>query len=97
MLTTTGGFAELVASTLRIFNQLIPVLVALALVLFMIGIIRYIRSGNEKKNRTEIMWSLVALFVLFSVWGILRIACASLVGTPSCNPRTAVDMMPYDI
>ncbi len=56
-----------------LINQVIPVLGALALVLFFIGVIRYIRSEGDHSNRDEILWSLIALFVLFSLWGILRI------------------------
>jgi len=55
-----------------------PVLVALALVLFMVGVVKYIYSEGEHKNRDLIMWSLIALFVMVSIWGILRILLNSL-------------------
>lgn len=84
------SFASIVAELIKIINQVIPVLGALALVLFMVGVVRYIRSGNEKKNRDEIMWSLVALFVLFSIWGILRILTNTFV-TPSGANSTGVN------
>ena len=75
------NFSNLVSDILKIFDTALPVLVALALVLFMIGVVRYIYSAGEHKNRELIVWSLVALFVLVSVWGILRLLLSSLPGT----------------
>ena len=80
-ITAYGGgttFESVVSSILKIFDAAMPVLVALALVLFMVGVVKYIYSEGEHKNRELIMWSLVALFVLVSVWGILRVLLNSL-------------------
>ena len=78
MLNTSNGFAGVVSSILKIFDTAMPVLVALALVLFMVGVVKYIYSEGEHKNRDLIMWSLIALFVMVSIWGILRILLNSL-------------------
>jgi len=80
-----GGLTGIVAAVVRIFNQLVPVLAALGIVFFMVGVIKYIRSEGEHTNRDAMLWSLIALFVLFSVWGILRIVCSTLIGTSSCG------------
>lgn len=66
-------FAGLVRLVIEYINLIIPVLVTLAIVLLFIGIVRYIKNRGSADIRTNIVWSLVALFVLFSVWGILRI------------------------
>lgn len=79
MINTTGGFAGLVNSILNIFNVILPALAAVALVLFFYGIIQYIYSEG-KKNGSVILWSLLALFILFSIWGILRILQNTLLG-----------------
>ncbi len=73
MLDTGGTFADLVDSVLGVFNIIIPVLAAAGLVLLFYGIVQYIYSQDTKKWGAAIPWSLVALFVLFSIWGILRI------------------------
>ena len=78
MLNTSNGFAGVVSSILKIFDTAMPVLVALALVLFMVGVVKYIYSEGEHKNRDLIMWSLIALFVMVSIWGIFRILLNSL-------------------
>ena len=78
MLNTSNGFAGVVSSVLKIFDAAMPVLVALALVLFMVGGGKYIYSEGEHKNRDLIMWSLIALFIMVSIWGILRVLLNSL-------------------
>ena len=80
MFNTTAGFAGLVDSILAIFNIILPVLVAASLVLFFYGIVQYVYSQDTKKHGPIIMWSLVALFVMLSLWGILRILENTFLG-----------------
>ncbi len=59
-----------------VFNRLIPLLIAVALVAFFWGLVSYIFKGGEfKENGKNIMIAgLLGLFVMVSVWGIIRIA-----------------------
>ncbi len=61
-----------------ILNMLIPVLIALALVVFFWGLVRYIwgSSGDKGKSSAKgiMIAGLVSLFVMVSVWGIIRLA-----------------------
>jgi hypothetical protein len=68
--TNLLGLINLVGTVL---NALIPILIALALVVFFWGLIQYIfKKGEEGKN---IMISgLVGLFIMVSIWGIIRLA-----------------------
>jgi hypothetical protein len=84
LLSPGTTFASLIGKIVSIINAAIPVLIAAGLVLLFIGIVRYIRHRGEAEQRNLMIWSLVALFVILSVWGILRLACASLVGDSSC-------------
>lgn len=61
-------------------GMLVPILIGLALIFFFVGVIRYIYTAGKPKFRNGMVWSLVALFVLVSVWGILRILQNSLLG-----------------
>ncbi len=72
MLHTTGTFADLVSSILNIFNIILPVLVAVAVVAFMYGAVQYVAKRKPGSYNT-ILWSLIALFVLLSAWGLLRL------------------------
>ncbi len=74
-------------------NRLIPVLIALALVVFFWGLIKYIRSGKSAGGKDIMIAGLVGLFIMVSVWGIIRIAQNTLLGgsgnlqTPSGIPQ----------
>lgn len=96
MIDTSRGLVGIVNSLVDLINTVIPVLVALALVLFFIGVVKYIKSQGEKKNRGVMLWSLVALFVMLSMWGILRLMCSTLTGNGSCNNTPGADHAPYD-
>ena len=67
-----GNLTQLISFAGDVLNRLIPVLIAVALVVFFWGLIQYIRTH---KNGKEIMIAgLVGLFIMVSVWGIIRIA-----------------------
>jgi len=82
-----GGttFADVAAYAISVVNSVVFVLASLALLIFMWGVFQYIYSAGAKKNRKFIPWSLIALFVLFSIWGILRIACNSFLPGTTCS------------
>ena len=70
-LTETG---KLLTSVKTIINTtLIPLVFALALLLFFWGMVKYIRSsGGDKEEGKKIMvWGIVALFVMSCVWGLV--------------------------
>ncbi len=71
-------FARLVDSFTDLINGLVGLLVGVAMIIFFIGVIKYIyRAPNpkaQKYGRDMIVWGLLAIFVMVSVWGILRLA-----------------------
>jgi hypothetical protein len=77
---------NLVQSVGHIVNLLIPILVALAIVVFFWGLVLYIRkSGGEKatdEGRRIMIAGLISLFIMVSVWGIVNLAQQAL-GVPS--------------
>lgn len=92
-LTKASSLKDVVAFVIGYIDLIIPVLLALALVLFMWSGVQYIRKSGESHGkgaeREALLWGVVALFVLFSVWGILRIVCTTLIGTASCQTGTS--------
>lgn len=58
-----------------IINILTILVVALALLAFLYGLMKYLFSlGGEKDAGKQIMiWGVVALFVMVSVWGLVRV------------------------
>jgi len=58
-------------------------LVSLAVVAFVLGLVRYLYSaGDNKKSeaRQMMVWGVVAMFVMISVWGIVRIIHVTFFG-----------------
>ena len=101
MLAHSTTLAGLVGSIIGLINAIIPVLVTLVVLLFMVIGFQYARAGADAKGRGNqreaLMWGLIALFVLFSVWGILRILCTSLLNSSSCyngNTNTTLYLGP---
>ena len=81
MAATPRTFEELVNRLVYIINYAIGSLVVLALVLYFLGILanaRKAKDGDTSQVRTFLVWGLVALFVMVSIWGILQILRATL-------------------
>ncbi len=70
-----------------LINQIVPVLITLGLVLFTYACVRYVMSAGEggESRRSTIVWSLIALFVVVSIWGILRVLCTTLIPGGTCG------------
>ena len=64
--------------TTVIVNPIIRLMFALALVVFLWGVFEYIKNAgspeDRKKGTQHIIWGLVGLFIMVSVWAILEIA-----------------------
>ena len=60
-----------------ILNPLIRLMFAVALVVFLWGIIEYIKGAGSPDSREQgtkhIIWGLVGLFIMVSVYGILTL------------------------
>ena len=70
------GLQNLISLAGQIVSSLIPLLIAVALVAFFWGLVRYVISGGEDhaQGRNIMIAGLIALFVMVSVWGIIRLA-----------------------
>jgi Type IV secretion system pilin len=81
LFTQSSTLLSLSKDIISFINLLVAVLIPLALVVFFIGLVRYIYKAGDvsahKEARESIMWSLIALFVLISVWGILQLMSAA--------------------
>lgn len=95
-ITGSGGSPDTIADILsliinQILNPLAGLLIVLALVVFLWGMIKYLRVAGEedKENAKRIMWwGIVALFVMVSVWGLVQILVNTFFagGIPSAPP-----------
>jgi hypothetical protein len=68
-----GNISGLVTDIGGIVNQIIPILFALALLGFFYGLVMYIfgKEDNKDQAKKTMIWGVVALFVMASVWGLV--------------------------
>ncbi len=71
-------FAELVYGTIVpiVDRGIIPFLYAIAFLFFLFGIARFFFSDSEenrKKGKDFALYGILGFFVLFSVWGIVKL------------------------
>lgn len=82
---TSLTFSGLVQNLIGLINAAIPVLAGIALALFLVSGIRYItaagRGEKTESYRSALLWSLIAVFVLVSIYGILSFLSASFLGS----------------
>lgn len=73
--TSLGNIITWMSCTLIKF--VVPLLFSLAVVLFIWGIIQYfLNAENEekrKKGKSFMLWGIIALFVMVSMWGLVGI------------------------
>jgi len=70
-----GGLDTLLANIGELITTALPIVVALALLAFFWGLVRYIfAAGNEEakaEGKRIMLWGIIALFVMVSVWGLV--------------------------
>ena len=73
--TTVKGLANKIITDL--LNPLIAVLIGVAVVMFLWGVVEFIaKAGNEEARTTgkkHIIWGLIGLAIMISVFGIINI------------------------
>lgn len=88
MFGNTGAtFCSVIITLVGLLNSVIWLLSGLAFAIFMWGMVRFIwktsDSQGHKEGKQLITWGLVALFVIFSISGILNFMSVSLFGSAS--------------
>lgn len=79
-----ASVGELVKNLMSLLkDRIIPLLFALATVIFIWGVIQYIIAGGSEdraKNAKQIIvWGIIGLTVMVSAWAIVNILCGTLV------------------
>ena len=72
------NFGQLINLFLDLIYALVPVIVGLSFLVFLRGLALFVWSAGDTKKHDEgkniMIWGIVGLFVMFSLWGILRFA-----------------------
>lgn len=86
---------ELITLTEDILQRVVPLLIAIAVVILLVAIVRYITAGEDeekkKNSKSLIIYAIIGLFVMVSIWGLVNI----LSGTFNLeNDVPDVDVLP---
>lgn len=88
-----------IASVASIVDRLIPLIIGIAVLLFLIGVLRFVTAGGDEEKREAarhmIIFGIIALFVMVCVWGFVNILKSSIFGgtdvtTPIAPPRVII-------
>lgn len=97
---TFGNISLMLDSIGRIIDRLIIFLVGIALLVFFWGLVKFIlKLGGDVKAAEDgkklMIWGIVALFVMVSVWGLVRFLRSAFLGegTPITAPNI-VEIVP---
>jgi hypothetical protein len=69
-------FETLVVQIISVINLLVALLGSIALVVFLWGAVRYLFKSDDSRRQAQkefLGWSLLALFLIVSVFGILQL------------------------
>ena len=90
-----GGLVQAFSGLL---DSLVVVVSALALLVFLWGLVKFIaKAGNEdavKEGKRLMIWGVLALFVMVSVWGIVGLIQNEL-GLENSDNSLRIDNVPY--
>lgn len=71
-----GNIQNLMNSFRNIVDLALPIVVALALLAFFWGLAKFIFASGDEDKRDDgkriMIWGVIALFVMVSVWGLVR-------------------------
>lgn len=80
---------QAIITTFRgIIDTLVPFLIAVAVVIFLVGVVKYITAGADEAKRTEgrnvMIYGIIGLFVMISIWGLVTLVSQTIgLGTPN--------------
>lgn len=83
-LASAASFKEIVNNeVVPLVDSIVALMYGLAFIFFLIGMVRFFFSGeeeNRKKGKGFMLWGLVGLVVLFSIWGFVKLLLSVLPG-----------------
>ncbi len=85
-----AGLLDTIGVVNRILKAIVPMLITIALIVFIWGLIQYLLNTGEDSKRKEgiyiMLYGVIAIFVMSSVWGLVRL----LQSTFSVQQNTAI-------
>ena len=92
-----GTIQKILCQIGDILNIVIPVVITLGLVYFVWGVISYVVGNDEeakKKGRDRMIYGIIGLAVIVSVWGLVNILLGTFGLRPDQNPSGGTVQFP---
>jgi hypothetical protein len=75
-LVNEDGFTSVFTSIQNIIEAALPVIVSIAVLLFLWGLVKYIATADDAESRAEsrglMVWGVIIIFVMVSLWGLVN-------------------------
>ena len=89
----SNGLKNLVGEAGGLIQALIPIVIGLAVLVFLWGVLRYVIASDDagkEQGRIFMLWGIIALFVMVSVWGLVNILRETLQLNPATPPAPGI-------
>lgn len=91
----TGYFTGLLTDVESIINALPPIIIGIAVVVFLWGVVKFMLAGDNDDARASgkktMIWGLVGLLVMVSIWGIIAFFQGVIGIGGKTRPDTVID------
>lgn len=79
-MTTVTDVSSLISFIRYLMNAALPILIGLAVIFFIYSLLTFLMSAGSAKDqaRSQMIWGIVILFVMVSVWGLVKVFQNSL-------------------
>ena len=71
------SFDSLIVLVNDILGKLVPIFIAIAVIVLLVAIVRYITAGEDEEKRSKakslMIYGIIGLFVMISLWGLVAI------------------------
>lgn len=91
------NFDSLVLKLTQMGNVFIELLIAFAVIWIIFNAVRFIIASDDSKRseyRNSILWGIVGLFVILSIWGLVRILTNTFRTDNTNIPRQSTGEVP---
>ena len=96
--TNFNSIQSSIGSAAAIVDRLIPFVIGLGLLLFLVGVLRYITAGADEESKVAargmMIFGIIALFVMTAVWGFVKILGNTVFGGGNTESAPTVPHVP---
>ena len=100
MIAGAQGFVSVdqsISTVTALINRLIPLVIGIGVLVFLWGLVGFVTAGGDEEKRKDarslMIYGIIVLFVMVSVWGLVRILVTTF-GTGQNNTLSSYPQIP---